>query len=78
MIHEDDILEYCLNNGIDYTASKFNMSKNEIFKIVLKFSRETCLQGNHCSCERMAEQGIYWSGCDGCDKGLNTRINIRL
>ncbi|HWY13233.1 MAG TPA: hypothetical protein VN026_18015 [Bacteroidia bacterium] len=74
--NEEDILEYALNNGIEATKIKFNLSRADIMPIIFKFSRETNLE-DKCSCELLWEKGVCMDWCDNCDKGLNKRFKIK-
>ena len=75
---DDDILEHALNFGIGASSRKFNVSRGDVYKIVDKFSRETCTE-TECTCEIMFKKGISFAMCPDnmeCDKGKNKRIKI--
>lgn len=50
----DDILEDALNNGLEYSAKKHNISKEEVRKIVYDFKESI---EDVCSCERARLKG---------------------
>jgi len=66
--YEDDILETALNSGIAFTAQKYNISKDEVYKIVRKFKKEI---SDLCSCEKAGLPTL----CFMCDEHSN-RIKI--
>ena len=75
MKNDDDILEHALNFGVSSAAIKYNVEKSYVRKIVLDFSKETCLE-EKCACERLWEKGVCMDWCTDCDKGKNNRIKI--
>ena len=71
MKNEDDILETALNSGIAFTAQKYNISKDEVYKIVRTFKTEI---GDLCSCDKARLRGEMMM-CFICD-GHSNRIQI--
>jgi hypothetical protein len=51
MAHDDDILEYALNNGIEAASKRFEVPKVSVHAIVSKFVAEVD-EPNKCACER--------------------------
>ena len=71
MKNQDDILETALNSGIAFTAQKYNITKDEVYKIVRTFKIDI---GDLCSCDKARLKGETVM-CFSCDGHLN-RIKI--
>ena len=66
MENEDDILETALNSGIGFAAEKYNITKEEVYKIVRAF--QLSIGEGVCSCERARLKGVEMM-CFMCDNG---------
>lgn len=47
MVYEGDILEHALNFGVNSSAQRYDVNKDEVYKIVNKFREEISI----CECE---------------------------
>lgn len=72
MDNQDDILETALNSGIAFSAQKYNVTKEQVREIVMKFKNET---GDPCECEMARKRGEMMM-CFFCPGGGNPRIMI--
>lgn len=68
--NDDDILEYALNYGIQYSSYYFRISEEIVKQIVFNFKKE--IDGPRCACE-IGEPQFCFMYCGGW---TGTRIRI--
>ena len=75
--HEDDILEYALNNGLNAAAEKYSIDKSKVYDIVKAFKIDVEDGDGDCPCERDRKAGLNPPFCFVCyGPSHKERINL--